>query len=71
MAYYNICPRCGAHLDPGEKCDCKEKEYMIRYLAGDRTIYVTQTGTNKDDAKRKFYKKHYGRIIEMIPCYAE
>ncbi|MDF2889758.1 MAG: hypothetical protein K0R80_125 [Clostridia bacterium] len=19
-----ICPECGAHLDPGEKCDCDE-----------------------------------------------
>lgn len=25
MAYYNICPDCGAHLDPGEPCDCKDK----------------------------------------------
>lgn len=24
--FYWICPKCGAHLDPGEKCDCdKEK----------------------------------------------
>lgn len=21
--YFNICPRCGAHLDPGERCDCE------------------------------------------------
>lgn len=20
----NICPYCGAHLDPGEKCDCRD-----------------------------------------------
>lgn len=20
--YYRICPFCGAHLDPGESCDC-------------------------------------------------
>lgn len=20
------CPLCGAYLDPGERCDCKEKE---------------------------------------------
>lgn len=26
MAYYNICPDCGAHLDPGETCDCKEEK---------------------------------------------
>lgn len=23
MAYYNTCPHCGAHLDPGERCDCQ------------------------------------------------
>lgn len=22
MGYYKTCPYCGAHLDPGEKCDC-------------------------------------------------
>ena len=25
MAYYNTCPDCGAHLDPGESCDCKDR----------------------------------------------
>lgn len=26
MAYFRDCPLCGAHLDPGERCDCaKEK----------------------------------------------
>ena len=24
--YFETCPNCGAHLDPGEKCDCKEAE---------------------------------------------
>ena len=24
--YYRVCPRCGCHLDPGEVCDCNEKE---------------------------------------------
>ncbi len=23
--YGKVCPDCGARLDPGEKCDCKEK----------------------------------------------
>lgn len=22
MAYYSTCANCGAHLDPGEKCEC-------------------------------------------------
>lgn len=35
MAYYNICPICGAHLDPGEPCDCKDNrtEEKTRRLA--------------------------------------
>lgn len=24
--YYRPCPTCGASLDPGERCDCQEKE---------------------------------------------
>lgn len=29
--YYNVCPACGAHLDPGERCDCKtDKEKVVR-----------------------------------------
>lgn len=26
MAYYRCCENCGAALDPGERCDCQEKE---------------------------------------------
>ena len=22
MSFYRTCPHCGAHLDPGESCDC-------------------------------------------------
>lgn len=22
MSYFRVCPECGAHLDPGEVCDC-------------------------------------------------
>lgn len=25
MAYYYECPRCEAHLDPGERCDCEDR----------------------------------------------
>lgn len=25
MRYFRECPICGAHLDPGESCDCGEK----------------------------------------------
>lgn len=23
--YYKICPRCGANLDPGERCECADR----------------------------------------------
>lgn len=23
MEYFRTCPHCGAHLDPGESCDCR------------------------------------------------
>lgn len=26
MAYYRTCPHCGVHLDPGERCDCREDQ---------------------------------------------
>ena len=25
MAAYKTCPHCGAHLDPGERCDCRDE----------------------------------------------
>ena len=35
MAYYRVCPKCHAALDPGERCECeaeekKKKEEMKR-----------------------------------------
>lgn len=26
MSYYRVCPDCGSHPDPGERCDCKTFE---------------------------------------------
>ena len=28
--YYKICPSCGAHLDPGERCDCQDEKRATR-----------------------------------------
>lgn len=29
MAYYIPCPACGANLDPGEECDCKNEKGAV------------------------------------------
>lgn len=29
MGIYKICPHCGAHLDPGETCDCIAARYDL------------------------------------------
>ncbi len=30
MSYYRVCPNCGAHLDPGEVCDCLDLASTIQ-----------------------------------------
>lgn len=45
MAFYNVCQKCGAHLDPNEKCDCEdmaEKEKKER-----ENLLVMEKGTNQ------------------------
>lgn len=41
---YHLCPLCGAHLDPGEKCDCTEQKESYT-CADDKTQgSVTERG---------------------------
>ena len=34
MAQYRTCPRCGAHLDHGERCDCTDRAAKEREATG-------------------------------------
>ncbi len=34
MPYWKECPRCGSHLDPGERCDCEDGPKMPAKKAG-------------------------------------
>ena len=29
---YRVCPNCGCNLDPGERCDCKERAELAADL---------------------------------------
>lgn len=33
--YFRTCPDCGAHLDPGEHCDCQKEDTDARRGADD------------------------------------
>ena len=33
MSFYRTCPHCGAHLDPGERCDCHDNEKTVQGAA--------------------------------------
>lgn len=49
MGYFHVCPRCGAHLDPGETCDCLdvEAELLIDHL-GKEGVPVSVGSTDRD-----------------------
>ena len=36
MSYYTTCSKCGANLDPGEKCTCTTERVRESYEAGSR-----------------------------------
>ena len=37
--YYKTCPNCGAHLDPGEQCNCQD-EKKVAQQRDHRTTYT-------------------------------
>ena len=43
--YYRICPHCGAHLDPGERCDCQDKKREAAPLQRERPQAKVPTGS--------------------------
>ena len=43
MPYYNVCPYCGDHLDPGERCDCLTRRPDD---AEDNHIFTNETAEN-------------------------
>jgi len=58
--YFNVCPHCGAHLDPGERCDClqeKQKSPIREHIVSDseksrRTNY--ESGSYKQNQRRGY-----------------
>ena len=40
MAFYRICPDCGAYLDPGEQCSCHEERLIEMERKKKQTAFV-------------------------------
>ena len=40
MAFYRICPDCGAYLDPGEQCCCHEDCLIEMECKDNATAFV-------------------------------
>lgn len=62
MAYYNVCPRCGNNLDPGEKCTCLEEKEgqrdffsrcLVRTGSGQLAFAFGETETVKNSDRRE------------------
>ena len=59
MSYYRTCPYCGSHLDPCERCDCKEnaapgatntKDGKVEQIA--TAVSTSIVNENEEDFKR-------------------
>lgn len=43
--YFEVCQKCGAHLDPGEKCDCEEvKNWWAAKLQSENQSLIPPMG---------------------------
>lgn len=75
MSYYKTCPHCGAHLDPGETCDCVsvytgypgETHVSMNIEAGEIghcSIYIGKDEPNPEEAYRRALAALEDRIKE-------
>lgn len=60
MAYYNVCPICKSNLDPGERCDCRQRKRQERAAFGkwiraepSTGQYVLQLDSGKDEYEKR------------------
>ena len=54
MSYYRTCPNCGAALDPGERCDCRDgTESEAR--KGKEKAAASATNTDSGKAERDLH----------------
>lgn len=55
-----VCDRCGATLDPGERCDCRDVRVVV--LRTDGTLEMNVT-----DGSLEAYQEIVGGYVEHVP----
>lgn len=55
---YRQCPLCGAYLDPGESCDCREEEKVASSGANTESDKGNKSTNNVTDLGGKVNEKH-------------
>lgn len=55
MAYYHTCPRCGASLDPCERCDCSA------HLNGKESVKQKEEDKKNISVPRRNYYARFSR----------
>ena len=62
--YAYICEKCGAHLDPGERCDCLDKQSMPENVDRKAQItLITEQLCNMSDKNIKIVKSFVKGLI--------
>lgn len=60
MSYFHECSKCGASLDPGEKCDCmEEREQKAMQIANN--LIVPKFGQISIKLEENFYAEKLQR----------
>lgn len=56
MSYYVTCPFCDAHLDPGERCDCRNPPQLNENGAvlANHPVNTLGHGENRTPVLRRF-----------------
>lgn len=81
MAFYRICPDCGAYLDPGEQCSCHE-EHLIEMERKEKATESTTVTTDGDtcgfdievidlDSAEHIYLNYYFQFSTIVAASGE
>lgn len=78
MTYYKTCPNCGAHLDPGERCDCLTEAARIAEAAMQKDVRAAikkaaPGAANTGDGKDEYATNTFAPIVQggKGSCQAE